>query len=350
MAVLVSIVIPIYKTGSIISETIESCLKQTLDECEIILVNNHASQETLAAIEPYLRQNPGKLRVIYEPRRGVCSARNRGILEAKGQYVALLDHDDIMYPHRIQAQLTAAERHPEASLIHALFDRVSPDNQHILKKNANATPEFWRKLLFEPGSPMAIAPSVPPSVMFFKRDTAIRAKLFDEKFNPQWLEDTEFCLKMSEQGPFILVNESLVRWRVHPLTYMIARDKNDLYIKLRNQDRLYKILFDRYGRRQSKNTERAFRKIRSQWLREASFPLFPYKSGRQLAKYLVHRSLSENPFEWKTWKMWLRTCYPLSLRSLIFNFDDWINEPLPENLNYEFLKSIFKQVPASLDP
>ena len=348
MSVAVSVVIPVYKTSPIvISDALESCLNQTIDEHEIILVNNNASQEALVAIDPYVRRHPKRVRLVHEHRQGTCSARNRGILEARGRYVALLDHDDIMYPRRLQAQLSSAEKHPEASLIHALFDRVTPDNRHILVKGASGTPEFWRKLLFDPASPLANAPTVPPSVMFFKRETAIKAHLFNEQFNPQWVEDTEFCLKMSEQGPFVLVDESLVRWRVQPHADVRERNKSDIYVKLRNLDRMYRILQRKYGSKQNRNAERALRRMRAQWLREASFLVSPFRSGKHIAKYLVLRSLIENPLDAKTWKVWMRAWYPSVLWPWAFHFDEWIDEALPENLNWDFLHGIFR---AGQDP
>jgi len=218
MSVAISIVIPTYNPGTKIIDTLDSCFHQTFTDFEILLINNHPSRSTLAIVNPYLTNHPNKIRIVDESKPGVCSARNRGIREAKGQYVALLDHDDIMYPNRLEAQFEVAEKHPEASLIHCRFDRVSPDNAHILKQNNISTPEFWRPLLFRHNAVMAQAPTVPPSVMFFKKETAMQANLFDEGFNPQWVEDTEFCLRMSELGPFMFVNESLVRWRFHPET------------------------------------------------------------------------------------------------------------------------------------
>lgn len=342
MSAAITIVIPTYNPGPKILETLDSCFSQTFKNFEILLINNHPSRSTLKIVEPYLKLHPKTLRIIDEPRPGVCSARNRGISEAKGNYIALLDHDDIMYPNRLETQFEVAEKHPEASLIHGRFDRVSPDNAHILKKGNLSTPEFWRPLLFGSNSIMAQTPTVPPSVMFFKQETALRANLFDEGFNPQWVEDTDFCLKMSELGPFIHVNESLVRWRFHPETYVVAREKNDLFIKLRNQDRLYRILFHKYG---TKNTQAAFRKMRGQWLREAAFPLFPYRKNRTIGQSLISRSLRENPLDLKTWKVWARTFYPMSLWPNIFHFHEWIDDDLPHHLDEVFIDNIFHSTP-----
>ncbi len=347
MSVVVSVVIPVCLADpTTVSDTLESCLNQTFKDYEILLVDNNAPKNTLMAMEPYVQLHREKVRLVKEPRQGACSARNRGILEAKGQYVALLDDDDMMYSHRLEAQLSAAERHPEAALIHSLFDRASRDNRQILTKGAAGSPEFWRKLLFEPDSRLATVPTVLPSVMFFKRDTAIGAGLFDEEFNPYVAEDCEFCLRMGEQGPFVLVNDALVRHRTDCDADGVARSKRDPFIRIRSLDRLYRALRRRFGSQKTATTERAFQKMRAQWLREASLVLFPYKFGRHRAKYLLRRCLKEDPFDLKTWKVWLRTWYPSPLWPAALHFDEWIHEPLPENLDPQFLESIFSSDPA----
>ncbi len=348
MSVVVSIVIPLSKTSTI-RETIESCLNQTMKEYEILLVDNNAPAETLASVHPFMVQHPGKIRVVSETRQGACSARNRGIIESHGEYVALLDDDDMMYPHRLEIRVATAEKHPEAAMIHAIFDRVSPDNRHVVNKAAGDTPEFWRKLLFEPSSPLADVPTVLPSIMFFRKETAIRAGLFDEQFNPECFEESEFCLRMSEQGPFICADETLGRYRTHSEMHRVARHKRLIYIIFRNLDRFYRILFNKYGFSPNSRVKKAFRIMRGQWLREVSFLLFPYQSGSQFAKYFVHRSLKKNPFDYRTWKTWLRAHYPMSLWPSAFHFDEWIEEALPETINFDFLQSIFQPVLVSFD-
>jgi glycosyltransferase involved in cell wall biosynthesis len=340
MAVLVSVVIPMHNAGPIVSETIDSCLSQTLQDHEIVLVNNNASSETLAAIHPYLSRYPGKVRMVLEPKQGACSARNRGILEAKGKYVALLDDDDLMHADRLQRQLALAEQHPEAALVYTLFDRVSQDNKRVICPSEGGTPEYWRALLFEPGSRLARTPTVFPTVMFFKRETALTAGLFDERFNPQGFEETEFCLRMSEQGPFVGIDEPLVRYRARPHAHWV-RQKQILHVIIRNLDLFYRILMVQYGSTHSRRRRKAFRKMRGQWLREVSLMLFPFTCGRSLGIYLLRRSLAENPFDAKTWKMWVRSFYPKCLWPSAFHFPEWIHDPVPPEVNRKFLENIF---------
>ena len=86
------------------AEAVESVLAQTETDWELILVDNNASEETKEVISKYARLFPEKIRSVLEIDQGVCSARNRGIKESKGRYIALLDDDDIMYPERLALQ------------------------------------------------------------------------------------------------------------------------------------------------------------------------------------------------------------------------------------------------------
>ncbi len=346
MSVVVSVVIPVC-SGSprVVADTIESCLNQSFKDYEILLIQNNAQKDTVLVVESFAMKHGKKIRLVNEPKQGACSARNRGILEAKGEYIALLDDDDMMYPHRLEAQLTVAEKHPEAALIHSLRDLATSDNSWILRRGISDSPEFWRSLLFKPDSPLANVPTVLPSVMFFRKDTAIKAGLFDEYFNPQVAEESEFCLRMSELGKFVLVEDSLVRFRSNRDVDGVVRNKRGTYLRIRNTDRLYRVLRHRYGSKINGNTERAFKIMRAQWLRETSLILFPYRYGRFQAKYVLGRALKEGPFNLKTWKVLVRTCYPLALWPSALHFNEWIDAPLPEELSTQFLDNIFSCYP-----
>src|ERR1017187_1702587 len=103
MAPLVSVIIPAYRAAQSIAATLGSVLAQTFKDYEIIVVNDGSpdSEELEKALEPY------RDRIIYlrQENQGPGGARNTGILTASGQYVALLDADDIWAPEHLAAQL-----------------------------------------------------------------------------------------------------------------------------------------------------------------------------------------------------------------------------------------------------
>lgn len=99
---LVSVVIPVYREGEILSETIESVLVQTFRDFEIVIVNNNADDVSLSIMRKYASEYPDLIRIVDQSVQGVPSARNKGILESRGHYIAMLEGDDMMLPNRLE--------------------------------------------------------------------------------------------------------------------------------------------------------------------------------------------------------------------------------------------------------
>ena len=94
---LVSVIMPIYNGEKYISESIMSVLKQSYQELELILINDGSSDESENVAFRIISENYGrKIRYINQENCGIAEARNRGIKEAKGEYVCFIDQDDQM--------------------------------------------------------------------------------------------------------------------------------------------------------------------------------------------------------------------------------------------------------------
>ncbi len=140
---LVSVVIPAYRSGRLLWDAISSVTDKTLKDFEVILVDNNADKETKEVITRAVEAFPDKIRLIHEPTQGNSSARNRGILESRGQYIALLDDDDKMYPDRLDRQVALARLHPEASIIYGRMDVCSYEGDRIVVPDLSPTVEFF---------------------------------------------------------------------------------------------------------------------------------------------------------------------------------------------------------------
>ena len=80
----ISVVIPCFRAGELLAQAIESVLAQTETDWELILVDNNSSDDTKVVISKYVRNYPEKIKSVNEFDQGVCSARNKGIIESKG--------------------------------------------------------------------------------------------------------------------------------------------------------------------------------------------------------------------------------------------------------------------------
>ena len=96
MEPLVSIIVPVYNAEKFIRETMDCVVSQTYPEWELLLVEDCSRDKTVDIIEAYIRESGEKrIRLIRQPENmGAARARNRGLQEAEGRYIAYLDADD----------------------------------------------------------------------------------------------------------------------------------------------------------------------------------------------------------------------------------------------------------------
>jgi glycosyltransferase involved in cell wall biosynthesis len=120
---LVSIVIPVYNGSNFLQESIDSALAQTYPNCEIIVVNDGSCDD--GATEQICLSYGNRIRYFKKENGGVATAVNLGIKEMRGEYFSWLSHDDVYYPHKIEAQITALRNFGEmTAIVHSNFDSL----------------------------------------------------------------------------------------------------------------------------------------------------------------------------------------------------------------------------------
>jgi glycosyltransferase involved in cell wall biosynthesis len=103
----VSVIIPTYNRAEQVGEAVQSVLNQTWPHCEVIVVDDGSTDGTLDVLEAF----GDRIRYVKTENRGVAAARNRGIRESKGSWVAFLDSDDLWHPAKIERQVLALREH-----------------------------------------------------------------------------------------------------------------------------------------------------------------------------------------------------------------------------------------------
>lgn len=97
-----SVIIPMYNSESTITKALDSVVNQTYRDFEIILVDDGSSDNTKQNIEAFFKNKEIVYKYLYQTNRGVSTARNRGIKEASGEYIAFLDSDDMWHPQKLE--------------------------------------------------------------------------------------------------------------------------------------------------------------------------------------------------------------------------------------------------------
>src|SRR4051794_25365627 len=100
----VSVIIPTYNRGRLVVQAVQSVLAQTYTDVEAIVVDDGSTDDTQELVTRAFGGNP-KVRYFKKPNGGVSSARNMGLREAQGEFVALLDSDDTWFSNKLELQL-----------------------------------------------------------------------------------------------------------------------------------------------------------------------------------------------------------------------------------------------------
>lgn len=111
---IISIIMPVYNKASYIEDTISSILNQTYSSYEVIMVGGASTDDSDVICQKYANANPNTFKYISQTGKGVSTARNDGILVAKGKYIAFLDADDIWIPEYLETMKNLIDDYPEA--------------------------------------------------------------------------------------------------------------------------------------------------------------------------------------------------------------------------------------------
>ncbi len=113
---LVSVVVPAFNRAYCLERTIESALRQTYGNVEVLIVDDGSTDETAALVERRYGDD-SRVRYLHQSNQGVAAARNTGLAAVRGEYIALLDSDDIWYPWKLTLQVAVFERFPDVGMV-----------------------------------------------------------------------------------------------------------------------------------------------------------------------------------------------------------------------------------------
>jgi glycosyltransferase involved in cell wall biosynthesis len=218
----VSIIIPFYNPPlQFFTEAIDSVLRQTYQDWELILVNDGSCADATAIAREYRDRYPGRIRLIEHPDRrnaGLRASRCLGFQHADGTYVALLDADDLWLPNKLEDQIALLDRYPDVGLLYgnSLYWRTWEHNG-----GEDFEPDLGvsSDTCVEPPTLVPLFLSgriaVPcPSSMVSRRSAIVAAGGFEGEFQNIY-EDQVFLMKMCFYTPVLIVPQTWDYYRLH---------------------------------------------------------------------------------------------------------------------------------------
>ena len=198
----ISVIIPTYNRAKYISEAIDSVLRQTFKDCEIIIVDDGSGDTT----KDILKRYNGKIRYYYQDNLGVSAARNKGIKESKGEYIAFVDSDDLWLPNKLDKYILQFEQDSSCALITGNMFIIDQDGNRVEGVKPSNSPGVSFKGLIKYGSGLC-------STFMFKKSVFDSVGLFNESLS--CLEDLEICIRVARNYKIKHLDEPLALYRCH---------------------------------------------------------------------------------------------------------------------------------------
>lgn len=241
---LISVVIPTFNRAPLILDAVASVQAQTWPYWELLVIDDGSTDDTVARLEAL---GEPRLRVIRTSHAGLAAvARNRGLREVRGDYVAFLDSDDAWQPTKLAVQCAALRAVPDARWSYTLFDHMDAAGA-FLPTIQGGPWEATSGWILEP----TLTGRLLPMIQTVLAETALVRDVggFDERAD--FREDFDLCVRLAERSAVVAVDAPLTRIRHHKGRTTFAWPDVARW-KVRAFDRLAALLGDPRMRRRAR--------------------------------------------------------------------------------------------------
>lgn len=285
---IISVIIPTYNSAPYIVNCIESVINQTLNNIEIIIIDDGSTDNTKNKIENYI--NTEKVHYIKQKNMGVSAARNHGVKIARGEYIAFIDSDDCWLDNKLELQLKIFNKYPEVVLVTTANIEVDVDGNILSKSkldrhHADNSMNYLDNLLYV-GDYVGLL----TSSWLLRRNIFLKLNGFVENIIS---EDYEFLIRLSGFGNFYIISKELVKYMVRSNS-LIRSDRKDEYYSLINVINMHKSKYS--------STQYRYRiaRIFLEWAESCVY------YGDKSALTAILKTLENNPLEIKAYLLFVK--------------------------------------------
>jgi len=199
---LVSVVIPTYNRADMVVEAVDSVLKQTYSNVEVVVVDDGSTDNTRELVEAIPDE---RVLYLYKENNGASSARNLGILEAQGEYIAFLDSDDLFFPQKLEIQIRYLQERPYLGMLYCGFI--------LTGRQENVTTTHPATLSGQPIVQMMTRTEIGTLTVVIPRRVFANVGLFNTDLRS--IEDMEFWVRITRHYEIDSIPEPLAEVRVN---------------------------------------------------------------------------------------------------------------------------------------
>ena len=207
----VSIIMPVYNMQRFIGQAIESVIVQSFLDYELIIVDDGSVDGSKTIIDGFIDKYGATVSILYhyQQNQGLACARNTAINISIGEFIALLDPDDIWTSDRLQKGVDILDRYSDVGLVHANIVFIDEHGAQVGVPQRNApilSGDLFETLLFRKGNISC------PTVLF-RRECLEKAGLFDENLTYLGCEDRDLWLRISRHYKIKYIEKELAYYR-----------------------------------------------------------------------------------------------------------------------------------------
>jgi glycosyltransferase involved in cell wall biosynthesis len=205
----VSVIIPAYNAAAFLPDALDSVLRQTYQDWEVILVDDGSSDHTRSLVESRMPSFDGRLKYVYQTNRGLPAARNTAIRNARGEFLALLDADDVWLEQRLELGVAELDRHPDAGLVHGKVARINVVGEFI--KYPPCPPRRYLEGQIAHAIYTRRAHLLCPTILF-RKACVDDVGLFDETMRST--EDRDLWFRIAERYQVRYIDQVIANYRI----------------------------------------------------------------------------------------------------------------------------------------
>jgi glycosyltransferase involved in cell wall biosynthesis len=235
---LISVITPFLDAERFLEEAVESVLNQVYQCWELLLIDDGSQDRSTGIAKHYAHMHPKRIRYLEHEghrNRGKSVSRNLGIKSAAGEYLAFLDADDVLLPHKLAHQLAIFHSHPDLIMIYGptLYWYGWTGARQDLRNDRIHTLGNNKQTVLQPPQPIIRYLNNPGSVpctcaLLVRRIAAANTGGFDDTIHDLY-EDQVFLVKLCLQGPVFIDIECCDKYRQHPDSSSHAAIKSGEY-------------------------------------------------------------------------------------------------------------------------